>query len=333
MVAPSSTVSAVRAPRRRRRLGALLVLVVLAVLIGRGLGLAGREDAATPGGTTGTGSQEPAPAPSSPLAAPQTPSTPEAEPLPTAAAPLGEVAVVEPPPPSHAVPAAETGFDADRFASMTSLVTASTTEGRLGAALGALQNMRRLPLDALQRASLVTVAGCLEDALAAACSRVVQSVCQGQVLAARSEVLRLVQDGEALTAPWLDSALRSAGLPAGLLAGAAANDGTLPIPRPLARGRTVRFAQLARTGTGTVIDSRSDAVTLRLQTSIGQSFPTLPRSACEPVQATGEEAIEMGFAAMQVHDVVLARLWLAVARLHGAPSLGERGDRLAALLP
>jgi hypothetical protein len=70
---------------------------------------------------------------------------------------------------------------------------------------------------------------------------------------------------------------------------------------------------------------------VRVETAVGRSYPTVPVTACQPVVTTGEEAIEMGFAAVHAGDALLARLWLLRAGLAGG-ELGERGELLAELL-
>ena len=111
----------------------------------------------------------------------------------------------------------------------------------------------------------------------------------------------------------------------------ARGDRPWPIATPLPRDRNVR-AQLpdGRT-TGRIVDSRSDQVTVRLQTEQGVTFPTLEVVACEPVDATPAEAIEMGFAALHAGDAILAHLWRRCAELRGEPPPGRAGQ-LAAIL-
>ncbi|MGB3966915.1 MAG: hypothetical protein WBO45_09295, partial [Planctomycetota bacterium] len=111
-----------------------------------------------------------------------------------------------------------------------------------------------------------------------------------------------------------------------------AGDTVLPIARALATGRAVRFAHDGRTGEGTVVDASSGSVTLRVPSPGGVTFPTLPRTRVEPVDASGDEAIEMAFAALQVGDVVLARLWAAVAGSRLGAARPERAQRLLQLL-
>jgi hypothetical protein len=70
-----------------------------------------------------------------------------------------------------------------------------------------------------------------------------------------------------------------------------------------------------------------------MATPRGYAFPTVPTHACEPVQATADEAVEMGLAALHAGDVRLARLWLAVAQVRGGGALPARGALLARVLP
>lgn len=326
------TTPAPRPPRARRRLGRWLLVLLVLLWIGRGLGLAGREPQPTGGAgkpadlaADVTGAAEARDA-----AAPPVPAAAAAETAP--AAPL-----VEPAPSGTGVAVGAAGpaapaFDADRFASLLSALAVHTTEGQLGSALATLQHMRGLPLDGAQRAALVAASAPLETALAAACGRIVEHLCHGRALLARDELERLCTGGEVFVEPWLDLAWRAVGLPEGVLHAIPASEAIPPLARPLARGREVRVLARDRTGSGTVVDSRSDQVTVRMQTPTGWSFPTVSALCCEPVQPTADEAIELGFAALQARADRLARLWLAVARLRSPQGLGERGQRLAAFV-
>jgi hypothetical protein len=311
-MASRSKPAAPAAPRSRgRRGGRLLLLVILLVLIGRGLGLAGNETKPT------GGAEQQAPPPADVGAAPQADAGTPPAPLTEASRPGTGPA----------------GFDSDRFASLRSLVECNTRNGDLGAALATLHHVRSLPLDGAQRAALLPSAEALETALAQACTGIVECLAKGRALAARDAVQALFRDGRSLAEPYVDSALRAAGLPGGLLRPLAATDRVLPVARPLARGRDVRIVEPHRTSTGAVADARSDQLTVRVQTANGWAFPTVCALACEPVQPSADEATEMGLLAVQEHDALLARLWLAVARLRSPHGLPARGEVLAGLLP
>jgi hypothetical protein len=311
----------------------VLVLAVVGVLIGRGLGLFGRERAADPGAEPGADATPPPAAP-----APGGAAGPGAAAAPTPAAPLGEgpVPAAVPGAPAAAPPAgAATGsgaFDADRFASLLSSIRAAGDEGRLAEGLAPLQHARALPLDGAQRAALLVAGEELERALAAACARIVAARCEGRVLAARAAVAELFADGDAASAPVLASALQAAGLRTRLRSELPARDATWPVGKALPRGRDVRVVTGEHTAPATVVDGRTDQVTVRVAAGGGWSFPTVPALAVEPVQPTADEAVEMGLLALQQQQGMLARLWLAAAQLRSREQLPERGQRLAKIL-
>lgn len=334
---------------RRVRFGLAGLLILF--LIGRGFGLVGRA--------------ERGPAPFDPLAAAREPAAkPDAQPpvavgsargdgseaAPAAAAPLAESAranVATVPPADQASPAnsassanavteqpaaATPTFDADRFASRLSLLQATIDDGRLGLAIATLAELRELPLDGAQQAALAMPAEQLGAAMATCCSRLVAQLARGDVFAARHALDLLASDAEAPLLPSLHQALALAGVDVALLSPQRRDDGAVPIARPLPRGRLVRVRRGGELLSGRVADSRSDEATVRLEQGGRVVFPTVPVVAIEPVEATVDEAAEMGFAALQAGDVRLARLWLASARLRGqGPS--PRLDQLAALLP
>jgi hypothetical protein len=221
----------------------------------------------------------------------------------------------------------ERAIDDDRFASSLSLVVARTADGRLGSAFSALHHLRSLALDSAQLTALAEPSQQLENALAEACARVLQGLCRGAVLRTRDDVGRLLVD-DARVLPLLSDALRIAGLAVDLLRPATAAERPAPIPVPLSRNREVRVQWQDQLHAARIVDSRSDQVTVRVQTAKGQAFPTVPVVACEPVEPSATVAVEMGFAALQANDVMTARLWLAVARLRSEGELAARGSML-----
>jgi len=90
-----------------------------------------------------------------------------------------------------------------------------------------------------------------------------------------------------------------------------------PIAAPLPRDRVVRALLADGPATGRVVDGRSDQVTLRMETPHGVTFPTLAVTACEPVDPSAAEAVELALAALQAGQPLLARLWLCCAGLRG----------------
>ena len=334
---------------------ALLFVAVVCVLIGRGLGILGGDESddasAQPVARPGFVDPKDAPAdvvvspapvsplaPASPAPAPLAEAPPQraasavepaARVLPaTDAVPLARLAAVQPP---STVAAPDVGLDADRFASLLSVVEARRAEGALGAALAAIDRVRSLPIDAGQTTTVQEVQRRLEDAFATRLAELVGLARSGQVLAARGAAGTLLADA----APALHGLLAVAiGAPTtGALPAVPAADGMpWPTPAALARDRSVRVQMPDATDTGRIVDSRSDQVTVRVQRGQAVTFPTVRVVLCEPVDATPAEAVEMGFAALHAKDGLLARLWLACAKVRGDGQLGERGQRLASLL-
>ncbi|MCC7396229.1 MAG: hypothetical protein IT455_04110 [Planctomycetes bacterium] len=321
----------------------VVVGLLLAWLLGRGLGLFGAGPEATqpsPDAVAGTVVALPPPpgAPPAPLgetganggATTSTSSTV------VAAQPAVETTVVAnaPPAPSRgSAPDALPAVDADRFASNLSLLGTRIERGELANALAALAHLRSLPLDGAQQTALEGPAMALEQAVAAASASVLQGLCRGEVLAARDQVARLFGDGPQLL-PFVREALRPWLLDGDLLRplAAAAGDVALPSPLPLPRHRELRVRWRGATVVARVVDSRSDQVTVSVRSERGQSFPTVAVVVCEPVAVTTDEAIEMALAALHGNDPVTARLWLVVARQRGDGTLPPRGELAAAAL-
>ena len=333
-----------RAPTPRRA-PAVLLLVAAAVLVllGRGLGFLGGgngEDDDASRAPTRPRFVEGDRAPTAmhvlpPEPAPPTPARPDAE---STAAPAAIPAMApatlpgeRTAPPPRATPAPGAGIEADRFASIRSLITTRTESGHIGEALAAIERARTLPLSESQNAAL----GELRDAAEAAADRrvatLVASLREGHVGAARSAAADLLTDAPG---PLHRRVLAGLGAPANDDACRApvADERPWPIPAALAKERILHAVVGGRSVTGRVVDSRSDEVTLRVKDGDDVTFPTVRVVACEPADVTAGEAIELGFAALHAKDALLARLWLACARERGGDPNDTRAARLAALL-
>ena len=312
------------ARRRPRPRVWFLLLIALLVLIGRGLGLLGDGGERQP-----TTLVESSPA-EAPPAAHQTAAAAVGEPRQApGAVPAGEPSSTPRPQPKR-VPGS--GVERDRFASLLSLVSTRAEAGQLGHAIAAQRSLGSLPLDAAQLTAFDAATRQLETALAAACAKVEQGIAQGEVLQACDAMRQLLPDGEPYVHPVLAESLRRLGLGEGLQRVPAQTGRPWPTPVPLARDRNVRVRagtvfQLAR-----VVDSGADRVTLRVQGEQGVTFPTMATVACEPVDATAAEATEMGFAALQIGDGLLARMWLAAASRRSKEAPTVRAELLADLL-
>jgi len=282
-------------PVRRRplRVRPLLWLVVggLLVLIGRGLGLFGHD--AKPQGATESAALPPASPPPAPA--------------------------VEPAPPEGPRPAVQSasaaGIDADRFASVRALIAHRTAAGMFGEAQASLQGLRAQPLDAAQLAAVAELEASLAQALGDAGRTWAQALGEGRVLGVHAHLVALRGAGNTTEEDSVVAALAGAGVAMAWRKEPAATDETLPIARALPRGAAVRFLHQGRLGNGFVVDASTDRVTVRQQDAAGQSFPTVPRTAVEKVGGSRDDAVEAGLAALHAGDVLLARLWLAAARL------------------
>jgi hypothetical protein len=223
--------------------------------------------------------------------------------------------------------------DPDRFGSLVSLLRTSTVDRRFGSAMFTLQRLRDLPLDAAQQTALVQPAADLESALGGACGEIVKSVCEGQVLEATFAIESLLHDDQGLVLPMLVQSLALCGVRGELQAVPVPAGAPWPQPKALAKGRAVRARIENQVVTGRVIDSRADRVTLRVQRDHSVTFPTVPTSLCEPIDATPAEAVEMAFAALHAGKVAMARLWLGCASMRaGEAPEATRHERLQQLL-
>ncbi|MBL8750834.1 MAG: hypothetical protein JNK78_16860 [Planctomycetes bacterium] len=231
---------------------------------------------------------------------------------------------------------ANDGIDADRFASLLSLVRVRCSEDRFGEALVAVEQARALPLNPEQRTALQQANLAAADALRTALQRTVALVREGAVLEARRTLSTILADAAAPVRAEVGSSLMLAeNAPDQALQALdrAANPRAAPAPtaRPLARDRRVRTRWNGVDVVARVADSRSDEVTLRIEEGQGVTFPTVPVVACDPVEPTAAEAVEMGFAALHAGDALLARLWLSCAMQRGARD-EDRAKRLAEVL-
>ncbi|MBL8752221.1 MAG: hypothetical protein JNK15_02885, partial [Planctomycetes bacterium] len=254
------------------------------------------------------------------------------------AGPLGETGAVAGGNASAAAGGAREALDADRFASLVSLLDEQTTLGDLGAAVATLAHLRSLPLDGAQKAALLAPAKELENGLTNRCVEIVRHLGAGRVLMARALAQAVSSDGRTLAAAWFQAAWAAVGQPDVATAATATvaeqASGTVPMPKALPRGRAVRVAFGTHAGEGTIADSRAEVATVRLAKPGGYVFPTVPVAALEPIDPSADEAVEMAFAALQHDDPMLARLWqwVAAARRGAAAVPSERARLLAAWL-
>ena len=168
----------------------------------------------------------------------------------------------------------------------------------------------------------------MRDGADTACRNAVAALERGEVLAVHQTIIEMLADGAEHVRPLVSRALGTTGDPATM---PPQGDRPWPIPAPLPKERSVRVRLPEAITAGRIVDSRSDQATVRIQGPQGVTFPTLPVAACEPIDPTPAEAIEMGLAALHAGDGLLARLWYRTAGLRGTPP-GPRAAQLAEIL-
>jgi hypothetical protein len=239
--------------------------------------------------------------------------------------------VHSPAPATETAPSSEViGMPEDRFHSLLSLLELHVLENALGSATASLQRIRSQPLSETQSRALDAFDEKLVPMRQAMEERIIECVRSGEVIAANQLSNQLIVNGE-----WslLAVAAVSPALELGdnWLRGVQMKGEVLPQSEPLPRNRKVRLRWRDKIWEGVVATSRSDQVTVRVQSDGAQMYPTVRAVACEPIEATSAEAVEMGYAAMHAGAPRLARLWLLHAHLIGV-DLSSRGLQLMKLL-
>lgn len=345
-----------RRSRLRRRLGFVLCAALVLWLAGQGLGWFGSDadsfavpqgepEAALPAVRGLGAARVVVPEAAAAAAVPMAPSRTGdqggregAEQLPApgvapAASPAGEAAPVQggspaPPAPAAAATAADAaeGLD-DAVATGASLVrflVAERRHARGEAALAALTEVANATPSgratvAILAAELDALAKALVDELAAALTA-------GQVLLAADLWSRLrgvgdrppAEVAQRLAAQGLELLLRP------LPSAAVGSVGDEPVPLP--RQRRVRVA-----GLGLARLLRWEARQASVDAGNG-TFPVVPHHDLEPIDATADEAVEMGWAAGCGGAWAMARLWLLCAERRAGPGgLGARAVSLRAV--
>ena len=315
-----------RPHRRPHRWRATGIAVVLLALLGTGARWIGSGDGRPEDG--GDEANRQAAAGESVAPSGRQPERPIEAPAPIleTSSPLPEVA--DEPETATATPTPPT-VDADRFASLKSVVERGLLEQRFAEARAALEVLRTLPLSSAQTGEIERLQDALGSGLSAAASALVDLVRAGSVLSARGMLRQYGDDPAEQLA--LQAALRAIGLGPDLTSAPTEERSRWPLPAPLEKDRLVRASLTDRTVLGRVVDSRPERITLRVAGPRGLTFPTVRTVACEPVEVDAAEATEMAFAALQAGDPVLARLWLGCAQSRSAAP-GPRTVRLQALL-
>ncbi|MCB9878473.1 MAG: hypothetical protein H6835_12815 [Planctomycetes bacterium] len=354
-------------PLRLRRRGLLVLVVGLALwLAGRGVGWFGRAEpepgadakasvasgAASQADQSQPSGEAPAATDPSPVsaverhAAPAAPAAPagesqEATPtaelaaasVPPPAATAETRAIAAPPPPGAAAEEAPPlpFVDADRFHSLCSIVELHLGHGALDEAAASLANLLAMHLDDTQRAAIDGYRRRLGEAVVEVGGALHQRLQSGEVLAARELAERwFAAQGDAteLPPPLRDALAADLDWRRPLVR----NADVAPQATALARRRRVRLDWHGELVSGSVAQARAEQVTVRVETARGQSYPTVPAVAIEPVDADADEAVEMALVAHAAGEPLLARLWWACAVLRGVDVAAPRAARLRSLL-
>ncbi len=222
---------------------------------------------------------------------------------------------------------AGTGIDGDRFASLLSLVDLRLQQGEVGRALAVLTELAPERLSPAQRDVVAQRRQLAQQALGTSAAEVRAWLRSGDVRLATAAVRGLLAGGPATAASLAE-------LPCGASPDRPVpdNDGSWRLPEPLAKGRAVRLLVEGTRRIGTVVASRSDRVTLRINTGQGVTFPTVDLAAVEPIDPTPDEALAMAWAALHAADPLAARLWLACAELRAGESAPAGVAELARLI-
>lgn len=334
---------AVEPAKRRRRKRPLLYVVGAAILwfIGQGLGWFGAGPSNERGDRSGPGQGAPEPGESVGGGAP------DDEPVTAQLAALrGQPSATDQPAPDNGT-AAEVATDPeqakpaavtpgpvliadDRFQSLVSLIESHIQEKELGEAVGVLQRLTELHLSKAQTTQLSALQVKLQTLYQATEERVLAHIRKGEVLAADQASQQLIVRGV-----WQAHTLASAApsLALGDNWQRAADDAAITSakPAPLERNRKVRMRWRDGLRVGVVKSAKADQVTVQVRDGGSQSYPTVRAVQCEPTDSSSEEAIEMGFYAVQAGAPRLARLWLLRAHLLQR-ELTARGKQLLELL-
>ena len=236
---------------------------------------------------------------------------------------LGQVAAGANPPEAE-------GIAADRFDSLLSLVQHHISGRALGDAAAAVQRLLAQPLSVTQQQQVVALQASLQPLQADLEARILELVRNGEVLQADQQAATLVASG-VWSAERLLAAVPTLAIGRDWQRAVSVATAALQKPTPLQRDREVRIRFREQLQLGVIKSTGLHQVTVRLRSKTGQSFPTVPVVACEPVASSAGEAIEMCFAAVHAGEPRLSRLWLLRAHLL-AGAATERAQLLAAVL-
>lgn len=217
-------------------------------------------------------------------------------------------------------------LDADRFASLLSLVDLRLLEQAPARALVVLAEIEHLGPTPAQAEELAPRRQAAELGLTGVLDALLAELRAGDVLAARARAQELLAAG-----PSGEAVLALLPPPAWRL-GEVAGDLELRQPQPLAKGRAVWFRSHGTRRLAHVVDSRSDRATLRVASGGGATFPTVGLAELFPVDPEPSEAVAQAWAALRAGDLLLARCWFGAVQMRAPTASGPDLGALAAAL-
>ena len=193
------------------------------------------------------------------------------------------------------------GVSLDRFASWIALLESYLKDVDLGNASASLRRLLSQSLSSEQRQQVAVLEAQLQPLLQACELRILAHVRSGELLAANDESAQLVvadvwRAGRSLTDLSVVATAKN------WQADVAVGQATIPLPAPLSTSRKVRVRWRDEIHQGVVASHSSDQVTIKLRSRDKQVFPTVKVVACEPVESTATEAIEMGLVAVHASE-------------------------------
>lgn len=217
---------------------------------------------------------------------------------------------------------------ADRLFALQELIRESVATDRLGDGFRALEDLEEITRAEGPPTLRAEGRQVLGNALTATVLQLREHLNAGRVLEARRLLSALRGTHHARVLQALDTMASGEGWPALGQGPEAALQ--VPEPRLLSRERHVLVDLDEQLVAGRVAECRLDKVTVRLQREDGVVFPEVARVLIQPVDATGEEAVQQGFVALRAGDRDLAWLWLC--RAHAAGGSGELVRQLGRLI-
>ena len=214
------------------------------------------------------------------------------------------------------------------------VIRSALAESRLGAASAAMARLLEGDASARTLPGVEELADRVQSRIDSACAKLASHLQAGQVLAARTCLVELLEPPSAATATALDRMCTEHGWPQ--LTGTQAREATdsepsVPAWEGLPRGRVVRSLRNGALARSRVLAVSDAGITLRVVDRDGVTFPTVQPWTIEPESVTAAEAAELGLSALARGELAYARLWLVCGQLRTRQPV-ERLETLRELL-